>query len=150
MSSSPRDLASSVRYAGVHDAEAGADIIVIDTSDGYNEFTSKVIKEFKKMNDSIPICAGNVITYDGAKYLMENGADLVKIGMSSGSICTTQREKATGRAPMTALLDSAKARDDFVKETGKYIPLVIDGGVSAAGDMIIALTVADVIMMGGY
>ncbi len=130
--------------------EAGADIIVIDTSDGYNEFTSKVIKEFKKMNDSIPICAGNVITYDGAKYLMENGADLVKIGMSSGSICTTQREKATGRAPMTALLDSAKARDDFVKETGKYIPLVIDGGVSAAGDMIIALTVADVIMMGGY
>ena len=70
--------------------------------------------------------------------------------MSSGSICTTQREKATGRAPMTALLDAARARADFQKDTGKYVPLVIDGGVSAAGDMIIALTVADVVMMGGY
>tara|TARA_B100001029_G_scaffold153972_1_gene137896 strand:- start:1527 stop:2960 length:1434 start_codon:yes stop_codon:yes gene_type:complete len=130
--------------------DAGADIIVVDTSDGYNEFTSKVIKEFKAMNDSIPLCVGNIITYEGAKYLMESGADLVKVGMSSGSICTTQREKATGRAPMTALLEAAKARDKHEKETGKYIPLVIDGGVSAAGDMIIALTVADIVMMGGY
>ena len=129
---------------------AGADIIVVDTSDGYNEFTSKVIKEFKAMNDSVPLCVGNVITYEGAKYLMESGADLVKVGMSSGSICTTQREKATGRAPMTALLEAAKARNEYQKEAGKYIPLVIDGGVSAAGDMIIALTVADIVMMGGY
>lgn len=130
--------------------QAGADLIVVDTSDGYNEFTSDVIKEFKSKYNSVPLCVGNIITYDGAKYLMENGADLVKVGMSSGSICTTQREKATGRAPMTALLDAARARTDFQKETGKYIPLVIDGGVSAAGDMIIALTVADVVMMGGY
>ena len=129
---------------------AGADMIVIDTSDAYNEFTSEVIKEFKELNDSIPICAGNVITYEGAKYLMENGADLIKIGMSSGSICTTQREKATGRAPMTALLEAAKAREEYHQETGKYVSLVIDGGVSAAGDMIIALTVADAVMMGGY
>ena len=130
--------------------EAGADIIVVDTSDGYNEFASKVIKEFKIMNDSVPLCVGNVITYEGAKYLMESGADLVKVGMSSGSICTTQREKATGRAPMTALLEAARARDEYEKEAGKYIPLVVDGGVSAAGDMIIALTVADIVMMGGY
>ena len=130
--------------------EAGADIIVVDTSDGYNEFASKVIKEFKIMNDSVPLCVGNVITYEGAKYLMESGADLVKVGMSSGSICTTQREKATGRAPMTALLETARARDEYEKEAGKYIPLVVDGGVSAAGDMIIALTVADIVMMGGY
>ena len=130
--------------------KAGADIIVVDTSDGFNEFTSEVIKEFKEMNYDVPICAGNIITYEGAKYLMESGADFVKIGMSSGSICTTQREKATGRAPMTALLEAAKAREDFRKKTGKYIPLIVDGGVSAAGDMIIALTVADVLMMGGY
>ena len=129
---------------------AGADLIVIDTSDAYNEFTTKVIKEFKDMNYAVPICAGNVITYEGAKYLMENGADLVKVGMSSGSICTTQREKATGRAPMTALIEASKARDVFKKETGKYVPLIIDGGVSASGDMIIALTLADIIMMGGY
>ena len=130
--------------------KAGADIIVVDTSDGFNEFTSEVIKEFKEMNYDVPVCAGNIITYEGAKYLMESGADFVKIGMSSGSICTTQREKATGRAPMTALLEAAKAREDFRKKTGKYIPLIVDGGVSAAGDMIIALTVADVLMMGGY
>jgi len=130
--------------------EAGADIFVIDTSDAYNEFTAKVLKEYSKMNLGKPICAGNVITYDGAKFLMENGADVVKVGMSSGSICTTQREKATGRAPMTALLEVEKARTDFFKSTGKYVSIIIDGGVSDTGSMIIALSVADAIMMGGY
>mgnify|MGYP006086168067 FL=1 len=130
--------------------KAGADIFVIDTSDAYNEFTAKVLKEYSKMNLGKPICAGNVITYDGAKFLMENGADVVKVGMSSGSICTTQREKATGRAPMTALLEVEKARIDFFKSTGKYVSIIIDGGVSDTGSMIIALSVADAVMMGGY
>ena len=129
---------------------AGVDMIVVDTSDGFNEYTSKVIEEFKNMKTKLPICVGNVITYDGARFLMENGADVIKVGMSSGSICTTQREKATGRAPMTALLEASQARDDYFDKTGNYIPLVIDGGVSSAGDMIIALTVADAVMMGGY
>ena len=130
--------------------KAGADIFVIDTSDAYNEFTAKVIKEYNAMDLGKPICAGNVITYDGAKFLMESGADVVKVGMSSGSICTTQREKATGRAPMTALLDVEKARTEYYKNTGKYVSIVIDGGVSDAGSMIIALSVADAVMMGGY
>ena len=130
--------------------KAGADIFVIDTSDAYNEFTAKVIKEYNAMNLGKPICAGNVITYEGAKFLMENGADVIKIGMSSGSICTTQREKATGRAPMTALLDVEKARTEYYKDTGKYVSIIIDGGVSDAGSMIIALSVADAVMMGGY
>ena len=129
---------------------AGVDMIVVDTSDGFNEYTSKVIKEFKNMKTELPICVGNVITYDGARFLMENGADIIKVGMSSGSICTTHREKATGRAPMTALLEASQARDDYFDKTGNYVPLVIDGGVSSAGDMIIALTVADAVMMGGY
>ena len=80
------------------------------------------------MNLGKPICAGNVITYEGAKFLMESGADVVKVGMSSGSICTTQREKATGRAPMTALMEVEKARTDYFKETGKYVSIIIDGG----------------------
>ncbi len=130
--------------------EAGADMIVVDTSDGFNEFTAKVIEDFKDMGTEVPICVGNVITYDGAKFLMEKGADLVKVGMSSGSICTTQREKATGRAPMTALLEASRARNDFARKKKRYVPLVIDGGVSSAGDMIISLTVADAVMMGGY
>ena len=130
--------------------KAGADIFVIDTSDAYNEFTAKVIKEYNAMELEKPICAGNVITYEGAKFLMENGADVIKVGMSSGSICTTQREKATGRAPMTALLDVEKARTEYYKNTGKYVSIIIDGGVSDAGSMIIALSVADAVMMGGY
>ena len=130
--------------------DVGVDMIVVDTSDAHNEFTAKVIEDFKDMKTGLPICVGNVITYDGAKFLMEKGADVVKVGMSSGSICTTQREKATGRSPMTALLEASRAQEDYVKETGTYVPLVIDGGVSSAGDMIIALTVADVVMMGGY
>jgi len=130
--------------------KAGADIFVIDTSDAYNEFTAKVINEYNAMELGKPICAGNVITYEGAKFLMESGADVVKVGMSSGSICTTQREKATGRAPMTALLDVEKARTEYYKNTGKYVSIVIDGGVSDAGSMIIALSVADAVMMGGY
>ena len=130
--------------------KAGADIFVIDTSDAYNEFTAKVIKEYNAMGLGKPICAGNVITYEGAKFLMENGADVIKVGMSSGSICTTQREKATGRAPMTALLDVEKARTEYYENTGKYVSIIIDGGVSDAGSMIIALSVADAVMMGGY
>ena len=130
--------------------KAGADIFVIDTSDAYNEFTAKVIKEYNAMDLGKPLCAGNIITYDGAKFLMESGADVVKVGMSSGSICTTQREKATGRAPMTALLDVEKARTEYYENTGKYVSIVIDGGVSDTGSMIIALSVADAVMMGGY
>jgi len=130
--------------------KAGADIFVIDTSDAYNEFTAKVIKEYNSMDLGKPICAGNVITYDGARFLMENGADVIKVGMSSGSICTTQREKATGRAPMTSLLDVERARTEYYKNTGKYVSIIIDGGVSDAGSMIIALSVADAVMMGGY
>lgn len=130
--------------------QAGVDLIVIDTSDAYSEFAKNIIKEYKNKGYGVPICAGNVITYEGTKYLMESGADVIKVGMSSGSICTTQREKATGRAPMTALLEVNKARENYQKETGRYIPIVVDGGVTSPADMIIALTTADAIMMGGY
>jgi IMP dehydrogenase len=70
--------------------------------------------------------------------------------MSSGSICTTQREKATGRAPMTALLEAERARQDYQKSSGRYVPLVMDGGITGPADLIIALTVADAAMMGYY
>ena len=81
---------------------AGVDMIVIDTSDAHSEFVGEVLNAYRAMKTGVPICAGNVITADGATYLMEQGADVVKVGMSSGSICTTQRQKATGRAPLTA------------------------------------------------
>ncbi len=128
---------------------AGVDLIVIDTSDAYNEFTENVLKEYKTKHKT-PICAGNIVTKEGALFLMENGADIVKVGMSSGSICTTQREKAVGRSPMTALIEADKARKEFYKKTGKYISLIIDGGITSAADIIIALTIADAVMTGSY
>jgi IMP dehydrogenase len=130
--------------------KAGADLVVIDTSDAYNEFTGEVLKEYKSMKLKVPICVGNVVTYEGALFLMKAGADMIKIGMSSGSICTTQREKAVGRAPMTALIEAARARKDFYIKTKRYVPLVMDGGVATAADMVIALTLANAVMMGGY
>lgn len=128
---------------------AGADMVVVDTSDGYNEFMEDLIREYKGKHN-VPLCAGNVVTYEGAKFLIKHGVDAIKVGMSSGSICTTKREKATGRAPMTAVIECARARDQFYDVTGKYVSLIADGGISSAADMIIALTVADGVMMGGY
>ncbi|MBN2112128.1 IMP dehydrogenase [Candidatus Woesearchaeota archaeon] len=132
--------------------EAGVNLIVIDTSDGYNEFAGNLIRDYKSNSafEGVPICGGNVVTYDGAMYLMEAGADIVKLGMSSGSICTTKREKAVGRAPMAALVDCDNARKAFLKKTGRYVPLVWDGGAASAADFIIALTIADAVMAGGY
>lgn len=129
--------------------DAGVDMIIIDTSDGFNEFAKELLAEYKRLYN-VPICAGNIITYEGASYLMEAGADLIKVGMSSGSICSTQREKSTGRAPMTALLEADRARRDFKKRSGRYIPLIMDGGIRNSADMIIALSAADALMMGGY
>ncbi len=130
--------------------QEGADLVSIDTSDGFNDFTAEVVAEYKKMNIPAPICAGNIITYEGAMFLMEAGADIIKCGMSSGSICTTKREKAVGRAPMTALIEADRARKDYFKRTGRYVALIADGGITNAADAIIALTIADAVMMGGY
>ena len=129
---------------------AGVDLIVIDTSDGHSDFTYSLLQEYRNMDTRIPICAGNVVTYDGAYFLMEAGADIVKIGMSSGSICTTQREKAVGRGPMTALIEVDRARQHYLSSTGKNVSLITDGGITSSADMIIALTIADALMMGYY
>jgi IMP dehydrogenase len=127
--------------------EAGVDLIIIDTSDAHNIYVHDTIKEYKAMKHSIPLCAGNVVTKEGALYLINSGADIVKVGMSSGSICTTRREKSVGRSPMSALLDVKNAMEEI---TFKYVPIIMDGGISSAADMVIALTHADAIMMGGY
>ncbi|MFT4297605.1 MAG: IMP dehydrogenase [Candidatus Woesearchaeota archaeon] len=129
---------------------AGVDLLCLDTSDAFGFFPENLIRSYKANKYDIPLCAGNVITYDGAMCLMNVGADMIKVGMSSGSICTTQREKATGRAPMTALLDVVQARNDYYSKTGRYVPIIADGGIATSADMIIALSVADAIMLGGY
>jgi IMP dehydrogenase len=128
----------------------GVDLINLDTSDAYNEFVKGVLVEYMDMHTGVPFCAGNVVTYEGARFLMEHGADIVKFGMSSGSICTTQREKSVGRAPLTALKEGERAKKDHYLKTGKEVHIVIDGGIITAADMAIALTMADAVMCGGY
>lgn len=130
--------------------DEGADMISIDTSDAHSEYTSEVIKKYNSMKTGKPICAGNIVTYDAAMYLMEAGADILKVGMSSGSICTTKREKSVGRAPLTALIEVDRARRDYFEKTKRYVPIISDGGITNAADMIIALTIADAVMLGGY
>ncbi|MGD2249608.1 MAG: IMP dehydrogenase [Candidatus Methanofastidiosia archaeon] len=129
---------------------AGVDLIVIDTSDAYSAFVEDIITEYRSLGIETPLCAGNVVTYEGALFLMDKGADIVKVGMSSGSICTTAHQKGVGRAPVTALIECKKAQKDYFEKTKKYIPLVMDGGVSCASDMVIALSMADAVMMGGF
>lgn len=135
---------------------ADVDLIVIDTSDAHSEFAEDVLEEYKiileeykAMKTGVPICAGNIVTYDGALFLMKHGADIVKVGMSSGSVCTTQREKAVGRAPMTSLIEADRARRRYAKR-GRDVPLIIDGGVVTSANMVIASTIAHGIMLGSY
>jgi IMP dehydrogenase len=131
-------------------AEAGADMFVIDTSDAHNEYVEELVKSYNALDLGPPICAGNIVTYEGAMFLMEAGADIIKVGMSSGSICSTAREKAVGRAPMAALLDVERARDDYLWKERRYVPFIADGGIATAADASVALTKADAVMMGWY
>ena len=127
----------------------GVDLIVMDTSDAHSEFAEDLVREYKRVINNIPLCAGNIVTYEGAMDLLRAGADMIKEGMSPGSICTTRREKGVGRPPMTSALETARARDDFYKETHRYAPLLGDGGITGAADMAMVSTVVDAFMLGG-
>jgi IMP dehydrogenase len=97
------------------------------------------------------VIGGNIITADGFDFLVEHGADAVKVGMGGGSICITQEQKGTGRGLATAIIDVCAARDRYKEETGDYIPIVADGGIVTGRDIVIALALgADYVMMGRY
>ena len=132
-------------------AEAEADFLVIDTSQGYSDYSEKCLRYLKKNFPETPVIAGNIITEEGFKFLVDNGADGVKIGMGSGAICITQEQIKVGRGQGTAVNEVARARDKLFEETGEYIPLVSDGGVLTASDITIALALgADSVMVGRY
>jgi IMP dehydrogenase len=131
--------------------EAEVDALCIDASDGHSVFQAEAIKHLKAAHPGTPIIAGNVITYDGFRFLAEAGADAVKVGMGGGSICITQEQKGTGRGLATAVQDVVKARDAFAIETGVYIPVIADGGIETARDITMALAMgADACMMGRF
>ena len=132
--------------------EAGADVLCIDSSEGYTEWQKRTIDFVRaKYGDSVKIGAGNVVDKDGFLFLAKAGADFVKVGIGGGSICITRETKGIGRGQATALIEVAAARDEYYKETGIYVPVCSDGGIVHDYHMTLALAMgADFIMLGRY
>lgn len=132
--------------------EAGADVLCIDSSEGYSEWQADTLKFVReKYGDTVKIGAGNVVDGDGFRYLAEAGADFIKIGIGGGSICITREQKGIGRGQASAVQEVAKARDEYFEETGIYIPICSDGGIVYDYHMTLALAMgADFIMLGRY
>ncbi|WP_346853947.1 IMP dehydrogenase [uncultured Draconibacterium sp.] len=131
--------------------EAGVDVLCIDSSDGFSEWQKETIEYVKTNFKDVSIGAGNVVDRDGFLYLAEAGADFVKVGVGGGSICITREQKGIGRGQATAIIDVAKARDEYFEKTGVYIPICSDGGIVQDYHMTLALAMgADFLMMGRY
>lgn len=110
--------------------EAGVDVLCIDSSDGYSEWQQATLQWIKKTyGDKVLVGAGNVVDKEGFDYLVEAGADFIKVGIGGGSICITREQKGIGRGQATALIDVAQARDEYMKKTGIYVPICSDGGL---------------------
>lgn len=132
--------------------DAGADVLCIDSSEGYTVWQQKTIEFIRsKYGDSVLVGAGNVVDRDGFLFLAKAGADFVKVGIGGGSICITRETKGIGRGQATALIEVAAARDEYYKETGVYVPICSDGGIVQDYHMTLALAMgADFIMLGRY
>ena len=132
--------------------EAGADVLCIDSSEGFTVWQKRAI-EFvrKKYGDTVKIGAGNVVDRDGFMFLANAGADFIKIGIGGGSICITRETKGIGRGQASAVIEVAAARDEYYKQTGVYIPICSDGGIVHDYHMTLALAMgADFMMLGRY
>ena len=132
--------------------EAGVDVLVIDSSEGYTCWQAKTIQWVREhYGDTVKIGAGTVVDRDGFRFLAEAGADFVKIGIGGGSICITRETKGIGRGQATAVIEVAAARDEYFKETGIYVPICSDGGIVHDYHMTLALAMgADFMMLGRY
>ncbi|MBQ3085867.1 MAG: IMP dehydrogenase [Clostridia bacterium] len=132
--------------------EAGADVLCIDSSEGYSIWQKRTIDFIReKYGDSVKVGAGNVVDADGFRFLADAGADFIKIGIGGGSICITREQKGIGRGQATAVIEVAAARDKYFEETGVYIPLCSDGGIVHDYHMTLALAMgADFMMLGRY
>ena len=132
--------------------EAGADVLCIDSSEGFSEWQKLTIAWIREhYGESVKVGAGNVVDADGFRFLAECGADFVKVGIGGGSICITRETKGIGRGQATALIDVCKARDEYFEETGVYVPVCSDGGIVYDHHITLALAMgADFVMLGRY
>ena len=132
--------------------QAGADVLCIDSSEGFSEWQKITIDYIRKnYGNDVKVGAGNVVDAEGFRFLAEAGADFVKVGIGGGAICITREQKGIGRGQATAVIEVAKARDEYFKETGIYIPICSDGGIVHDYHITLALAMgADFIMLGRY
>jgi len=132
-------------------AEAGADVLVIDSSDGHTVFQRETLEWVRRRAPHLPVIGGNVITGEGFEYLVGSGAGAVKVGMGGGSICITQEQKGTGRGLATAVMKVVEARDRYEAKSGIHVPVIADGGIVNSKDVVVALALgADAVMMGRF
>jgi IMP dehydrogenase len=139
--------ASTVGDAGFGRTErlidAGVDIVVIDTAHGHSAHVLRSVERVKKLSNSVQVMAGNIATADGAKALIDAGADAVKVGIGPGSICTTRVVAGVGVPQLTAVMEAA------AEAHKRDIPVIADGGIKYSGDLAKALAGgADVAMVG--
>lgn len=132
--------------------EAGADVLCIDSSEGFSEWQRIVLNYVRTtFGDTVKVGAGNVVDAEGFRFLADAGADFIKVGIGGGAICITREQKGIGRGQATALIEVAKARDEYFEETGIYIPICSDGGIVHDYHITLALAMgADFMMMGRY
>lgn len=125
--------------------KAGIDVIVVDSAHGYSRSVIETIKEIKKKYSKLEVVAGNIATYEGAKALIEAGADGLRVGMGPGAICTTRVISGMGVPQITAIQETFRAAK------AKKIPVIADGGITYSGDIVKALALgASSIMMGSF
>ena len=123
--------------------DAHVDVIVVDSAHGHSKNIGEAIKKIKGVYPDLQVIAGNVATYEGAKFLFECGADAVKIGIGPGSICTTRVVAGIGVPQVTALMEAYKAAKEFNR------PIIADGGLKLSGDMVKALAAGGSVCMMG-
>ncbi len=132
--------------------EAGVDALCIDSSEGYSDWQRLTLEWIReRYGDTVKVGAGNVVDREGFRFLAEHGADFIKIGIGGGSICITRETKGIGRGQATAVIEVAKARDEWFQETGVYIPICSDGGIVYDHHISLALAMgSDFVMLGRY
>ena len=131
--------------------EAGVDVMTLDSSEGFTEWQSRALKDIHAKWPNAKVGAGNVVDAEGFRFLAEAGADFIKIGIGGGSICITREQKGIGRGQATATIEVAKARDEYFKETGIYVPICSDGGIVHDYHITLALAMgSDFVMLGRY
>ena len=132
--------------------EAGADVLCIDSSEGFSEWQKLTIEWIReRYGDTVKVGAGNVVDAEGFRFLADCGADFIKVGIGGGSICITRETKGIGRGQATALIEVCKARDEYYKETGVYVPVCSDGGIVYDHHITLALALgSDFVMLGRY